>query len=112
MSHQLAKRDRPRVIERHFNAETVQRPLDRHVQIERVHLDIRIAKTRWVVFRMAQQANRSTEAFEDFYFNVCTLDYARMGRAMRPLVERMARFDRAARHGTVRRGLAGSMITR
>jgi aminopeptidase len=66
---------------------------------QKVHLDIRIAKTRWVVLRwpspsMAQQANRSTEAFEDFYFNVCTLDYARMGVAMRPLVERMQATDR------------------
>lgn len=66
---------------------------------QKVHLDIRIPKTRWVVLRwpsssMAQQANRSTEAFEDFFFNVCTLDYARMGRAMRPLVDRMNQTDR------------------
>ncbi|MDX2111936.1 MAG: aminopeptidase [Verrucomicrobiota bacterium] len=45
--------------------------------------DYRINKTRWVVLRwptssMAQQALMSTEAFEDFYFRVCTLDYARM----------------------------------
>ncbi len=25
----------------------------------------------------------STEAFEDYYFNVCTMDYARMAAAMR-----------------------------
>ena len=31
----------------------------------------------------------STEAFEDFYFDVCNLDYARLARALRPLVERM-----------------------
>jgi len=65
---------------------------------QKVHLDIRIPKTRWVVLRwpspsMAQLANRSTEAFEDFYFNVCTLDYAKMGRAMKPLVERMNATD-------------------
>ena len=52
--------------------------------------DQRVNKTRWVVLRwptpsMAQLANRSTEAFEDFYFDVCTLDYRRMGEAMRPL---------------------------
>ncbi len=56
----------------------------------RVHHDVRIRKTRWVVLRwptqsMAQLAEMSTEAFEEFYFNVCTLDYAKMSRAMRPL---------------------------
>jgi len=66
---------------------------------QKVHMDIRIPKTRWVVLRwpspsMAQQASRSTEAFEDFYFNVCTLDYARMGLAMKPLVARMNAADR------------------
>jgi len=65
----------------------------------RVHRDIRINKTRWVVLRwptpsMAQMAEMSTEAFEDFYFNVCTLDYAKMGQAMQPLVSLMMRTDR------------------
>ena len=31
----------------------------------------------------------STEAFEDFYFDVCNLDYPRLARALEPLVERM-----------------------
>jgi aminopeptidase len=65
---------------------------------QRVHLDIRIPKTRWVVLRwpspsMAQLANRSTEAFEKFYFDVCTMDYERMAKAMQPLAERMAEAD-------------------
>ena len=65
----------------------------------RVHHDVRIKKTRWVVLRwpsssMAQLAEMSTEAFEDFYFNVCTLDYARMSRAMQPLKDLMQRTDR------------------
>ncbi len=65
----------------------------------RVHQEIRVPKTRWVVLRwphpsMAQQANKSTEAFEDFFFNVCTMDYARMSRAMQPLVARMQRTDK------------------
>jgi aminopeptidase len=64
-----------------------------------VHQDIRVKKTRWVVLRwpnpsMAQLAQMSTEAFEDFYFDVCTLDYAKMSRAMQPLKERMERTDR------------------
>lgn len=62
-------------------------------------LDQRINKTRWVVLRwptpsMAQAAGMSTEAFEDFYFRVCTLDYRKMARAMEPLVRRMRRADR------------------
>lgn len=64
-----------------------------------VHKDIRVAKTKWVVLRypspsMAQQAGTSTQAFEDYYFNVCNLDYAKMSRAMDPLVELMARTDK------------------
>ncbi|HSV41838.1 MAG TPA: aminopeptidase, partial [Methanomassiliicoccales archaeon] len=64
-----------------------------------VHTKHRIAKTRWVVLRwpnssMAQLAEMSTEAFEDFYFNTCTLDYSKMSRAMDPLVELMRRTDR------------------
>lgn len=35
----------------------------------------------------------STEAFEDFYFNVCNLDYSKMSRAMNPLVELMNKTD-------------------
>lgn len=64
-----------------------------------VHMDIRVPKTKWVVLRypspgMAQLAGMSTEAFEDFYFKVCTLDYSKMSRAMDPLVELMERTDR------------------
>ncbi len=53
-------------------------------------LDRRVNQTRWVVLRwptpsMAQMAGMSTEAFEDFYFRVCTLDYARMEPGMAAL---------------------------
>ncbi len=63
-----------------------------------VHQAIRIPKTRWVVLRwphpaMAQQAQMSTEAFEDFFFSVCTLDYSKMGAAMEHLVRRMEKTD-------------------
>jgi aminopeptidase len=63
-----------------------------------VHHDIRL-KTKWVVLRypnsaMAQQAGMSTEAFEDFYFEVCTMDYGRMTEAMQALKERMECADR------------------
>ncbi len=69
-----------------------------------VHLDYRVNHTKWVVLRyptpsMAQMANMSTEAFEDFYYRVCTLDYTRMSDAMQPLVERMKRADQVQLKG-------------
>jgi aminopeptidase len=71
---------------------------------KKVHRDIRIRKTRWCVLRwphpsMAQMAEMSTEAFEDFYFKVCTLDYPRMSRAMQPLKKLMQRTNRVRLKG-------------
>jgi aminopeptidase len=59
-----------------------------------VHLEQRVRHTKWVVLRwpspsMAQQASMSTDAFEDFFFSVCVLDYPRMSRAMDALVARL-----------------------
>ena len=67
--------------------------------MKRVHSEIRVPKTKWCVMRypnnaMSQMANMSTEKFEEFYFNVCTLDYAKMGEAMTPLVELMEKTDK------------------
>jgi aminopeptidase len=64
-----------------------------------VHREIRVPKTKWVILRwpndsMAQLAGMSTEAFEDFYFRVCTLDYGRMSEAMKPLERLLASTDR------------------
>lgn len=66
---------------------------------EPVHSRIRVPKTKWVVLRypndsMSQLANMSTESFEDFYFNVCNLDYQKMDKAMQPLKELMERTDK------------------
>lgn len=63
-----------------------------------VHTNQRVKHTKWVVLRypnasMAQLANMSTEAFEDFYFQVCNVDYERMAKAMEPLVKRMEQAD-------------------
>ncbi|MCX8052506.1 MAG: aminopeptidase [Armatimonadetes bacterium] len=60
--------------------------------------DYRVNNTKWVVLRwptpsMAQLAGMSTQQFEDFYFDVCTLDYAKMAAAEQPLKERMERTD-------------------
>ena len=62
-------------------------------------LDYRINKTRWVVLRwptpsMAQQAQMSTEAFAEFFFRVCTLDYGAMIPGMKALKALMDRTDK------------------
>lgn len=64
-----------------------------------VHHDIRVPNTKWVVLRypsnsMAQLANSSLDQFEEFYFNVCNLDYSKMSKAMDNLVALMDRTDR------------------
>lgn len=65
----------------------------------KVHHNIRVKKTKWVILRyptegMSQLAGMSTEAFEDYYFNVCCLDYAKMDKAMDPLVSLMNATDK------------------
>jgi aminopeptidase len=67
-------------------------------------LDWRVKKTRWCVLRwpspsMAQQAGMSTEQFEDFFFDVCTLDYGKMSRGMTTLKALMERTDRVEIRG-------------
>lgn len=64
-----------------------------------VHSEERVNNTKWVVLRypnsaMSQLANKSQEAFEDFYFNVCNLDYSKMSKAMDGLVRLMEKTDR------------------
>jgi aminopeptidase len=61
--------------------------------------DQRVKKTKWVVLRwptpsMAQLAGMSTEAFENFYFEVCTLDYGKLLPAMNALKALMEKTDR------------------
>lgn len=61
--------------------------------------DQRVKRTKWVVLRwptpsMAQLAGMSTEAFEDFYFEVCTLDYRKLQPGMKALKRLMEKTDR------------------
>jgi aminopeptidase len=77
-------------------------PSDRmalYSRITRPVLNQRVNKTRWCVLRwptpsMAQGAGMSTEAFENLYFDVCTMDYRKMARAMAPLQARMRKANR------------------
>ena len=54
--------------------------------------------TKWSVMKypnaaMAQLASMSEDAFTDFYYDVCTMDYAKMSKAMDPLVKLMEKTD-------------------
>lgn len=64
-----------------------------------VHLSERVNNTKWVVLRypnnsMAQLANTSLETFEDFYYNVCNLDYSKMNKAMDSLTKLLDKTDK------------------
>src|SRR5881392_315030 len=66
--------------------------------------DQRVKKTKWVVLRwptpsMAQLAGMSTEAFEDFYFDVCTLDYRKLRSGMTALKALFERTNRVEIRG-------------
>lgn len=53
-----------------------------------------IMKKKWMTTRipssaMAQEARMSTEAFENFYYDICSIDYSDLSKAMDPLKEHM-----------------------
>ena len=65
---------------------------------KKVHHEIRLKK-KWVGLNyptpnMAQAANKSHEAFKDFYYKVCNLDYAKMDKAMDSLKSLMEKTDK------------------
>jgi aminopeptidase len=64
-----------------------------------VQLKERVRNTKWCLLTfptnsMAQLGEMSKEAYEDLYYNVCCLNYAKMSQAMDHLVELMERADR------------------
>ena len=59
----------------------------------------RVDNTKWVILRWpngssAQSAKMSKESYEDYFFDVCCLDYDKMSKAMKPLVELMNKTDK------------------
>ena len=71
---------------------------------KQVHTNIRVKNTKWVVLRFpnkptAQLANMSTRQFENFFFDVCNLDYSKMSRAMDALVKVMESTDKVRMTG-------------
>jgi len=86
----------------HNIAETSDVPA-KHMKLAMKHLrpvlDWRVKRTKWCVLRwptasMAQQAGMSTEAFEDFYFKVCLVDYKGLLPAARALKRLMDKTER------------------
>lgn len=67
-------------------------------------LDQRVNNTKWVILRfpnnsMAQLAGMSLEAFENFYYDVCTLSYEKMNDAMDALADLMNKTDKVTIKG-------------
>ena len=64
-----------------------------------VHMDTRVCKTNWVILNypnpaLAQLAQMPSDTFEDFFFDVCTLDYSKMDKAMQHLKKLMEKTDK------------------
>jgi aminopeptidase len=81
------------------NSDVASERMSLYSKVLRPLLNYRVNKTRWVVLRwptpsMAQGAGMSTEGFEDLYFDVCTMNYPKMAKAMVPLERRMRKADR------------------
>jgi len=80
------------------------RKVSRMMRAMKPVLDHRVNRTKWVILRwptpaMAQQALKSTEGFEEFFFRVCTQDYSRMEEGMRALESLMKRTDKVELKG-------------
>ncbi|MFL2938900.1 MAG: aminopeptidase [Opitutales bacterium] len=81
------------------NSDLPAEDMKRAMKILKPVLDWRVQETKWCVLRwptpsMAQQAKMSSEAFENFYFNACCMDYKRMTQGMAALEARMRNADR------------------
>ena len=64
-----------------------------------VHFNERVKNTKWCILRypnnsMAQMSKMSKDKFEEFFFNVCNLDYQKMSKAMDSLKELLTKTDK------------------
>ena len=64
-----------------------------------VHFEERVKNTKWCILRypnksMAQMSKMNIDEFEDFFFNVCNLDYSKMSKAMDSLKNLMNKTDK------------------
>ncbi len=87
------------------NSDLDSQDLKRAMRVLKPVLDWRVQKTKWCILRwptpsMAQQAKMSTEAFENFFFDACCMDYSRMEVGMESLRRRMQDADKVRIVGT------------
>ena len=64
-----------------------------------VHFEERVKHTKWCILRypnnsMAQMSRMNKDEFEEFFFNVCNLDYSKMSKAMNALKELLNKTDK------------------
>ena len=64
-----------------------------------VHFEERVKNTKWCILRypnesMAQMCKMNKDEFEEFFFNVCNLDYSKMSKAMDSLKELLNKTDK------------------
>ena len=81
------------------DVEADQMTLYSRLYVDPVQLKERVRNTKWCFLTfptnsMAQLGEMSKEAYEDLYYNVCCLNYAKMSIAMDHLVQLMERTDR------------------
>ena len=61
-----------------------------------VHFEERVKNTRWCILRyptkwLSNKAKMNLEEFTDFFYNVCTIDYGKMEKAMEPLKQLLSK---------------------
>ena len=61
-----------------------------------VHFEERVKNTKWCILRyptewLANKAKMNLEDFTDFFYNVCTIDYGKMEKAMEPLKQLLSK---------------------
>ncbi len=64
-----------------------------------IHFEERVKNTKWCILRypneyIAQMAKMSLEEFTEFFYNVCTIDYSKMEKAMEPLKKLLSNTDK------------------
>ncbi len=64
-----------------------------------VHFEERVKHTKWCILRypndsMAQMSKMNKDKFEEFFFNVCNLDYSKMSKAMDLLRDLLNKTDK------------------
>ncbi len=90
------------IIGEHNDHETSDIPAENRRIMQQVMKPVQdyiVNKLRWVLLNyptpaMAQKAGMPTDKFFDFYFDVCSMDYEKMERALQPLKELMEKTDR------------------